>query len=275
MDVDITVNVHDSLTNDAVENAKVSIVRMKNDIEQTIIEGAQPDDDGMTKARINQNGEYLVKVEADGYIASKRNLDVSCDPSSCNQCKPTILVPLSPTLEPDTLRLSLSWIGNPEDLDIYAFRRSSSDWEDSCLTYYSKKTSCQTATLDLDNRHGGNNGAETITFHNVQDQQDQVYMIFVQNYGYNPSPREFKNSKAHISITDGIVNANADMDISAYNGEKHWVAGCLKIVGNSFEFLPLNVYFNDQPDEDVPDMCLDSFGFQAPTTKRPWYKFWG
>ena len=87
--------------------------------------------------------------------------------------------------------------------------------------------------------------------------------------------QNFKSAAAHIQITDGLVNYNADMNADSYNGEKHLVAGCLKIVGNSYEFQPLNVFFNSQPDEEVPDMCLDSFGFQAPTTKRPWYNPWG
>ena len=273
-DVDMEVKVHDSMTNNVVPNASVTIIRIEEDTEETITEGGLSDEVGKTRSRIIQNGRYLVKIEADGYIAAKRDLEIKCKTSECDECKPKLLVALSPTLDPETIRITLSWVGMPNDLDFYVFRRTWSDWEDSCLTYYSKKTSCETATLDLDNRKGGDNGAETITFHNVGSQQDNVYMIFVQNYGYNPSPSEFKNSAAHITVTDGVVNSNADMSADSYNGEKHWVAGCLKIVGNSYEFQPLNVFFNSQPDEEVPDMCLDSFGFPAPTTKRPWYKIW-
>jgi len=263
------------MTNTAVQNAYISIIRIVNDIEQTITEGTVPDVNGKTSARINQNGRYLVKIEANGYIAAKRDLEVKCDTSKCDKCQPTILVPLSPLLDPETIRLTLSWAEKPKDLDMFAYRRTWSDWSKSCLTYFSKKTDCETATLDLDNRKGGNNGAETITFHNVGSQQETVYMIFVQNYGYNPSAEEFKSSSAHLSITDGLVTSNVEMNARSYNGEKHWLAGCLKIVGTSYEFMPLNVFFNSQPDEEVPDMCLQSFGFEAPTTKDPWYKFWG
>jgi len=274
-DIDIQVIVHDSLTNDAVQDASVSIVRIVDDIEQTITEGTITDEDGKTASHINQNGHYIVKIERGEYIASKRDLEVNCDRSECERCHPTILIPLSPVLEPDTIRLTLSWAEEPNDLDIYAYRRTRSDWSNSCLTYYSKKTDCGTAILDLDNLRGGNNGAETITFHDVENQEDAVYMIFVQNYGYNPSAEQFRSSNAHISITDGLVSSDLDMGVLNYNGEKNWLAGCLKMVGNSYQFMPLNAFFNTRPDEEVPDMCLDSFGFVSPTTKRPWYKFWG
>ena len=273
--VDMQVIVHDSMTNAAVEDASVSIIRLENDTEQFITEGSTPDENGLTTSRIIQNGKYLVKIESNGYIASKRDLEVNCDTTQCDDCNPSILVPISPLLEPDTMRLTLSWSEKPKDLDIYAYRRTWSDWSKSCLTSYRKKTACKTATLDLDNTQGGSKGAETITFQGVSNQQDTVYMIFVQNYGSYPSAEEFKSSSAHISFTDGLVSSNVDFDAASYNGEKNWVAGCLKIVGNSFEFLPLNVFFNTQPDEEVPDMCLDSFGFESPTTKKPWYKFWG
>ena len=108
----------------------------------------------------------------------------------------------------------------------------------------------------------------------IPEQADNVYMVFVNNFVTSKS-EEFKKSQAHIGITDGIMSHSIDMKITAYRNEKYWLAGCIRFRDGSYEFMPLNTFFNDRPDEEVPDMCLENFGYSAPTTKRPWYRFWG
>merc|ERR1719470_230573 len=47
------------------------------------------------------------------------------------------------------------------------------------------------------------------------------------------------------------------------------VAGCLKISGDSYDFAPVNMFLNNRPDEEVPDLCLDTFGQSTTTTTTP------
>jgi len=272
--VDMSVKVRNGLTNDMVPGAKVSVIRVEDDQEVIITEGSEVNVDGLTAAHVNQNGHYIVKVEAEGFIASEREIVVDCVLTDCDTCKPGAFVPLSPALEAGTLRFSLSWAEKPMDLDLYAYRRNWRDWDQSCETSYRKKTGCNVATLDLDNTRGGNNGAETITLKDVESQQDNVYMILVNNYVASKSA-EFKHSEAHVTITNGIVSHNLDLNPADHDAENWWLAGCLRFNGDSYEFMALDVFFDSKPSEEVSDMCLENFGYNAPTTERPWYQFWG
>ena len=270
--VDMAVRVRNSLTNAIVPNATVSVIRLSEDDEVIITEGHPVDNDGQAASLVNQNGHYTVKVEAQGFITNERDLQVSCDIAACDQCSPSVFIPLSPTLEPGTMRLSLSWGAKPLDLDFQVFRRTWTNWDDECRTYFGKKTGCGQAVLDLDNTKGGNNGAETISLRDVGEQEDNVYMVFVQDY--SEQPEQFRRSQAHISITDGVVSHSIDLQPVSYKTEQYWLAGCIRFQSGSYEFMPLNVFFNSRPSDEVPDMCLENFGYQAPTTKGPWYKFW-
>merc|ERR1712025_466099 len=95
------------------------------------------------------------------------------------------------------------------------YRRSHNDWDDSCRTSYQQKTGCRFAVLDLDNTKGGDKGSETITLNSVPEQGNNVYMIFVDNFVRSKS-EEFKNSHAHIGITDGLVSHKIDFKTSDY-----------------------------------------------------------
>ena len=272
--VDAVIKVRNSLTNQLVPNATVSLIKVSEEEEVIITEGLELDEDGKAFTLINENGQYSIKVEADGFISDERDLNVECSIEDCSSCSPSVFIPLSPTLEPGTMRLSLSWGPRPLDLDLQVVRRSFTDWSDECGTSYSQKTGCRLAVLDLDNTRGGNNGGETITLNSLDEQQDNIYMVFVDNF-IGSKVDEFKSSEAHISMTDGVVSHNIDLQASEYKDEKYWLAGCIRFVDGSYEFMPLNAFFNDKPSEEVPDMCLENFGFSPPTTKSPWYKIWG
>merc|ERR1712110_1255284 len=142
---DMSVKVRNGLTNDLVPGAKVSVIRVEEDEEVIITEGAEVNADGMTAALVNQNGHYIVKVEAEGFIAAEREIAVDCVLTECDRCKPGAFVPLSPVMERGALRFSLSWGEKPMDLDLYSYRRNWRDWDQNCETYYMKKTGCNVA----------------------------------------------------------------------------------------------------------------------------------
>merc|ERR1719427_1721429 len=252
----------------------------KDDEEHLVVEGAAPDDNGILSIPIKQNGRYVVKVEGDGYMSLKENLDVNCDISNCRECKPSVLVPLSPILQPGEVRMTMSWGERPMDLDIYTLQKNLNNPDPSCTTYYSNKNGCEGVTLDLDNYNGGNNGVETITFHDVDTRQGDVYMVFVHHYGSSRVADEFESSGVHLSLTDGQISTSISMETDTYNGEQYWLAGCIKMVGSSYQFAPVNIFFNSKPDGEVPNLCLEQFGYRTTTTPRPlaWYnprRYWG
>ena len=274
----LNIAVHSSLTNQPVQNMSTSVIITKDDTQQTVAESASSDENGVVNIPISQNGHYVVKVEGPGYIAAKESIDVECDIARCRDCSPSLLVPVSPLLEPGQVRVTMSWGERPLDLDVYA-QQKNINTEESCTTYYGKKTECDGITLDLDNVNGGNNGVETITFSDVENQQDSVYMLFVHHYGSTRDTEEFRSSGVHLTMTDGHVTSSMAMDADRFNGEEHWVAGCVRMVGSSYEFAPVNVFLNSKPDEEIPNLCLEKFGHEVSTeASYAWYNpksWWG
>merc|ERR1712002_742280 len=60
-------------------------------------------------------------------------------------------------------------------------------------------------------------------------------IVFVNNFVTSKS-EEFKNSQAHIGITDGIMSHSIDMKITAYRNEKYRL-----LVASDSETVPMNL----------------------------------
>ena len=57
-----------------------------------------------------------VQVEGTGFVSTRKSTTISCDSSDCSLCNPSILVPLSPSLAKDQLRLTLGGDNHLADL---------------------------------------------------------------------------------------------------------------------------------------------------------------
>jgi len=281
--VEMKITLRNSLNNEDILDSDVSVVYEEGINEFAVASGVVPEHGtGVVKVPITKNGHYIIRAEAEGFVPSREEYKVECEMNACGDCRLQLLVALSPSLAPGELRMVLGWADKPKDLDIYVMRRNINSWASHCITYHGHRRGCSEATLDLDNTAGGNNGVETITIHDIPSNRDNVYMIFVQHFGYNRITEEFGRSLAKIKITDGAKISSVELEPATYSQEKHWVAGCLKLTGDSYEFSPINIFLNDRPDDQVPDLCLDTFGMSttttttpAPrttTTKKPWYR---
>jgi len=269
--INFDIDVHSSMTNNPIENATAFVIMQDADIQKTIAVEILSNSEGKLKIPIKQNGHYVVKVEKDGYISAKESMDVSCDIARCNDCKPRMLVPLSPELAPGSIRLTMGWGEMPLDLDVYAQQKNIFT-EEACETYYGRKTGCDGISLDLDNVNGGHNGVETMTFHDDEIQHDSVYMVFVHHFGSTRDTEEFRSSGVHLTITDGLVTSVITMNPENYNGEEHWLAGCMRKTSSGFEFEPVNSFLNSKPSEEVPNLCLEKFGHEVSTERSySWY----
>merc|ERR1711874_620778 len=96
-------------------------------------------------------------------------------------------------------------------------------------------------------------------------------------YAYRRNWRDWDQNceTYYMKKTGGIVSHNLDLHPESHEAENWWLAGCLRFTGDSYEFITLDVFFNDKPSQEVSDLCLEHFGYNAPTTARPWYQFWG
>ena len=99
----------------------VQIISVGKDEQKIIFEGS-PDVDTVSVA-ITSNGQYLVKVDGDGYVATEGTFDVNCDITTCRSCKPSFVLPVSPKLESDQARIMLSWANLPNALQVFSLER--------------------------------------------------------------------------------------------------------------------------------------------------------
>lgn len=62
---------------------------------------------------------YSTQVKGPGFMPTRKSIGVQCSPADCSLCAPSVLVPLSPTLTKDQLRLTLGGGPNLESLVSY------------------------------------------------------------------------------------------------------------------------------------------------------------
>jgi len=241
--------------------ATASVLRMHNGQQEVIAEGAVPDEYGEIFVDIAHGGQYEVKVSGAGYVNTRKSVSVDCAPAYCAVCAPSILVPLTPALEQDQLRLTLGGGKNLDNLDIYA-------------VYRDESTICATNPTDVNpNSCPGvakvtgtdGKGVETITFNKPSGDTPAVYTVFVEWTAPQGLDASFADTNAWVSLTNGSITEDIEMKSNVYGGERHWLAGCLLIGGNTahdFQLRALNAFFTERPDEEVPDQCLEIFGIK-------------
>jgi uncharacterized protein YfaP (DUF2135 family) len=257
-DVHMVVKVHNALTNQPIKNATLDIHYIHDEYEELVASNFTTLEDGLLDVIIHANGKYAINVRADGYIHDRGVLNVTCDINDCSQCQPIKLFSLSPTLEQGSVRIVMNWDAKPTDLDIYTFQTDIEDRSQTCTTNYRNSDGCQGVTLDRDNARGGTNGAETITFHNITTNNNFVYMVYITDYSRRPE--EFANSNVHLTITDGVDLTHIHMEKGNFNSERYWFAGCMRIVGNTFDFVASNAFTTNPPKDQVPEHCINLFG---------------
>merc|ERR1712112_657564 len=140
------------------ENSTATVIRMDNDEQQVVAESAELDHQGEVKVPITEAGYYEIQVDGPGYISTRQSLSVDCHPADCDTCAPSIMIPLSPVLGENQLRLTLGGENNLENLALYAVYRDSMI---SCITTPDQTTDC----TGIERVTGANGqGVETITF---------------------------------------------------------------------------------------------------------------
>ena len=113
-------------------------------------------------------------------------------------------------------------------------------------------------------------GVETITFNQPTGEAQHVYTIYVEwTAPVGDTDAAFSASNTWVSLTDGTITEEIHMEPKNYGGERRWLAGCLLTGGKSdhgFQLRPFKTFFSEKPDEEVPDLCLETFGL----AKKGW-----
>merc|ERR1719402_1198440 len=256
--VKMKVRIHNAVTNDPILEARADVHYISGSSEDLVAGNVTTSEDGSVAINVRKAGEYLINVRAEGFVRDQAFLNVDCDIARCSSCQPVILLSLSPELERGNVRIIMNWDEKPSDLDIYTFQTNIDDRSQTCTTKYNNKNGCQGVTLDKDNARGGTSGAETITFDDVSNNANFVYMVYVNDYSRRPE--EFVSSHVHLTITDGIDNTKINMKTDNFNNQRFWFAGCMRMVGDTFDFIPSDAFTTNAPKDQVPEHCVNLFG---------------
>ena len=157
---------------------------------------------GIAKFHTCQIGTLEVQVESDGFIKANEAIEVGCQHEDFTIER---LVSLSPKLKAGETRIIMSWgTESPRDVDIHVVSVKKSD-QSTCRTYYDNQNGCTEIIQDVDNRKGGNSGAETVTLLDNSINKEYTYLIGIEDYKYGLSGQtNFTQSEAKITITNGV-----------------------------------------------------------------------
>jgi len=257
-DVDTTLNIRVKEAASSFPVAGASVHVSLND-DSSYQELRQTDDNGVINLKLNQNGEYTVRVEDAAYIPAAEEVEISC--SDGDSCSVSTLLSPSRKMETGLIRLIMNWGEVPRDLDLYVFQVSKDNAFHRCITSTHSQDSCNGVSMNVDNKAGGLEGAETVTIQDMTLKHGYTYMVYVDdNSGKGTS---LDSSKARITVTDGqnsMVFPMPNFDQSTPAGARYWFAGCMDTSADSYSFVPQERFTNDKPSVEDPLECHNLFG---------------
>ena len=115
-------------------------------------------------------GQYTLMFSKSGFYFTKYQLTLE---------ETALTVPmmsLSPEVPEGNIRVVLSWVDGPSDLDIHSIFKLNNGRK--CHTYFGNKN-CVGMSLDVDNTKGGKNGVETIT---ISELGNYIYAFYIHKY---------------------------------------------------------------------------------------------
>jgi len=254
--VRIKLLARNSQNNKPVAGATAS-VNFQGDDGLTVVGDEVPfNADGELFVPVSANGKYTGQIKADGFITADFEIEVACSKDNCQVDK---LVTLSPVLPPGKTRIMLTWEkANPRDVDIHVMAVKKSDRK-LCRTMYLTQNSCKKVSLDLDNRQGGLNGAETVTLLDNTINKGYRYLVGIHDYGFENNGFPFLNSGSSIQVTNGIKTVTKRLQGSGPITKKNgfYFFGCVDVKRNgkfTFKAAPAGTFFAGLEDNAWLDM---------------------
>ena len=153
-----------------------------------------------------------------------------------------------------TKRVVLNWGPKPLDLDLKVVKLKKNE-QIECIAYWNNKENCKGLRLDVDNRRGGQNGAETITWND--ELPDNQFIIFVQDFSREAdSPLEVSN--ARVAIYGPKAGEVVEMPVPKKKPAKRakfWVIGCIMGKAGVDTFSKVDELTNRDPRKKGKEMC--------------------
>jgi len=254
----IVVNIIDAETKAPVSGAIIQASTVKESISRV------SKDSGSTSIKVTKNGEYDVEVSAKGYVNTKTSITLDCKPGlgsgfgsgygsgSSNvieECSKTVTFSLLPDGKTGKIEIVLNWGEKATDLDLHAMQINKEAPGAGCETFFNKLVGCENTELDGNSFNGGADGGEKITISNPAENLKYTYMIFVKDNSADND--QLEDSEAHIDISDGTKSLTRTLPnfdiVNPPSGSQFWFVGCLRTVGESFEFASVDTLNRESP----------------------------
>eukprot|EP00090_Calanus_glacialis_P046780 TRINITY_DN934_c0_g1_i4.p1 TRINITY_DN934_c0_g1~~TRINITY_DN934_c0_g1_i4.p1 ORF type:complete len:3509 (+),score=786.17 TRINITY_DN934_c0_g1_i4:1199-10528(+) len=244
----VTVTVTDAITSRPIAGAVVKLSLTENETPRVYEEVSS--EDGVALAILDAPGSYEVFVEADGYIPDRDTLTVLCAEDGLMVCIVDFSISLLPETSPGTIELTLDWVGEPgpKDMDLFTYQVAKEDTSRTCKTFFGNRNGCDGVT-GSENSQDGALGGESVLLEDVAAHSGFTFMI----YGKKSGDNDIFESGARVTVSNGNQASTTELDtaLSAANpGAVYWIAGCLEIVGQGYNFIPVNKFYQSNPVSD-------------------------
>ena len=221
---------------------------------------------GTTSIKVTKSGDYNVEVSAKGYVIAKTSITLDCNPGkrpithnhTCylnmhnflekEECENTVSFSLLPAGKTDKIEIVLNWGEKASNLDLHTMQINKEAPGAGCETFFNKMVGCENTQLDADKFNGGADGGEKITISNPSENLKYTYMIFVKDNSADTD--ELETSEAHIDISDGTKSLTKTLPkytSTTPSGANFWFVGCVRTVGESYEFAAVDTLSRDSP----------------------------
>jgi hypothetical protein len=228
--IPVTVTVTNAITSLAVEGAVVKLGALDGSLKGS---AAVSVEQGEAHFTAEQAGRYEVLTSAVGFMPDRSVLAVECVEDGFMACAGRLTVSLLPTAMPSTVQVVLNW-ATEQDVDLFTLAVAEEDTTNVCIASHDL-SDCNAIAGGRDSKSGLKAG-ELITLSNGSTSHS--FMLYTSR----PS------RGARITVSDGAQSTGITLDPAGEEiGDRYWIAGCVKIVGRSYQVYPVNTLVRDDP----------------------------
>ena len=236
--IPVSINVNDAISSLAIEGAVVRLSPLEG---STKVSEAVTGRTGLAHFTVDKPGTFEIITSAASFIPDRDVLTVICIEDGFMVCNSQMTISMMPKIQPGNIQTLLNW-DRRADMDFFALSVASSDTSDVCKTYHSH--SCKGSAAGS-NSEDGLVAGEVITLLETSSSAGNSYML----YASAPDKDLLAASGARVTVSDGAQATTIILDVPEDKliGAQYWIAGCMELVGQSFQFHPVNEALENDP----------------------------
>ena len=236
--IPVSINVDDAISNLAIEGAVVRLSPLEGG---TTVSEAVTGSSGLAHFVVDKPGTFEIITSATSFIPDRDILTVICIEDGFMVCSSQMTISMMPKIQPGNIQTLLNWDHNV-DMDFFALSVAAADTSDVCKTYHSH--SCK-GSMAGSNSEDGLVAGEVITLSDTSSSAGNSYML----YASAPDKDLLAGSGARVTVSDGTQATTIILDVPTEKlvGAQYWIAGCMQLVGQSFQFYPVNDALESDP----------------------------